>query len=152
MEINNGTREILIICENDLEEKKLKDQIIRKSNCCVVSSGRKALNVIRHYSGFSDIFIPLDLSDMDYSDFIKFSKRYSPDSNYILISTPALPDLGWLVQSREIDGYIQEPLSVGKISKFVKSFKNPHKSHLVEKELSGWRPGFYFSGTSFSRA
>ena len=117
MQFDDEGREVLIICENNLEEIRLREEIGRRSNCCVFKSGRKALNAIKHYAGFSDIFIPLELSDMDYSDFIKFAKRYSPDANYILISTLALPDLGWLVQSREIDGFIQEPLDVGKISK-----------------------------------
>ncbi len=151
MEYNNKTREILVICENGLEEKKLKYEMGKKSNCCVVSSGNKALNAIKHYSGFSDIFIPLDLQDMDYSDFIKFSKRYSPDSNYILISPPTLPDLGWLVVGKEIDGYVQEPLSKGKITKFLDDFNRPHKKNLIERDFPTWRPGAYFSGTSFSR-
>ena len=86
MKYRNKTREILVICEKILEEKNHKAELPRKSNYCVVSSGKKALNVIKNYSGFSYILIPLDLADIDYSDFIKFSKRYSSESNYILIS------------------------------------------------------------------
>lgn len=151
MEFSNTTREILVICENESEEKELKIEMGKKSNCCVVSSGRKALTVIKHYSGFSDIFIPLDLEDMDYSDFIIFSKRYSPESNYILISPPALPDLGWLVVSKEIDGYIQEPLSKEKISKFLNDFNPPLKEELEETDFPTWRPGANYFSTNFSR-
>lgn len=152
MEYNNTTREILVICENDFEVKKLKTEMGKKSNCCVVSSGRKALNVIKQFPGFSDIFIPLDLDDMDYSDFIKFSKRYSPESNYILISPPTLPDLGWLVVSNEIDGFVKEPLSKIKISKFLNGYNKPLQNNLIETDFPAWQPGTYFSGTSFSRA
>ena len=151
MEYENNTREILVVCENYFKEKKLKTELPRKSNCCVMSSGRKALNVLKNYSGFSYIFIPLDLEDMDYSDFIKFSKRYSPESKYILISPPALSNLEWLVFSKEIDGYIHEPMTLDNISKFVNRFKKPYKNNFFEKDFPCWRPSAYFSGTKILR-
>lgn len=78
--------DILIISESTLEAKRLKEELKNNIGGCVATSGTKALEMIKHYPDFSDIFIPLDLEDMDYSDFIKFAKRQSPNSNYILIS------------------------------------------------------------------
>ncbi|MBC8285348.1 MAG: response regulator [Nitrospinae bacterium] len=144
--------DILIICENGLEAKRLKAEIKSYISGCVAVSGFKALEMIKHYPDFSDIFIPLDLEDMDYSDFIKFAKRYSPHSNYILISPPAIPDLGWLIFSKEIDGYIQEPVSATKISKYLNSFNSNDKKKLGGKDFFSRQPSPYFSGTVFSKA
>lgn len=144
-------KDILIISENPLEAKSLKAEFKNFINCCIVTSGNNALNRIKLNSRFSDIFIPLDLEDMDYSDFIRFSKRYSPDANYILTSPPTLPDLGWLVLSREIDGYIQEPVSLKKVSNYLNCFKQKNRSNLIETDFPTWRPTRYFSGTVFSR-
>ncbi len=144
--------DILVINEDLLETKKLKTELKNKISGCVATSGTKALNTIKHYPDFSDIFIPLELADMDYSDFIKFAKRYSPNANYILISPPALPDLGWLIVSKEIDGYIQEPLSVIKISKYLDSFKSRCITNYIEPDLSSRRPSPYFTGTIFSKS
>lgn len=143
--------DILIIDKSSLEVKRLKAEMKNKISGCVVTSGNKALSLIKHYPDFSDIFIPLDLEDMDYSDFIKFAKRYSPNSNYVLISPPALPDLGWLIFSKEIDGYIQEPLSVTKISKYLNSLKSTCKTKFNGTDFSTMRPSPYFTGTVFSK-
>ena len=145
------TNDILVINENLLEAKKLKTELKNKISGCVASSGIKALNMIKHYPDFSDIFIPLELADMASSDFIKFSKRYSPNANYILISPPALPDLGWLIVNKEIDGYIQEPLSVKKISKYLDSFKSRCVTKHRDPSFSSPRPNPYFTGTVFSK-
>ena len=143
--------DVLIICENISEVKRLKEEIKNDISGCVATSGIKALEMIKHYPEFSDIFIPLDLEDMDYSDFIKFAKRYSPHSNYILISPPELPDLGWLIFSKEIDGYLQEPLTATKISKYLICFNND-RSKLFETEFTSRRSSPYFTGTVFSKA
>ena len=145
------TNDILVINENLLEAKKLKVELKNKISGCVAASGIKALNMIKHYPDFSDIFIPLELADMASSDFIKFSKRYSPNANYILISPPALPDLGWLIVSKEIDGYIQEPLSVKKILNYLDSFKNRCTTDYGDTGFSSRRPSPYFTGTVFSK-
>lgn len=145
------TDDILVINENLLEAKKLKTELKNKISGCVATSGIKALNMIKHYPDFSKIFIPLELADIASSDFIKFSRRYSPNANYILISPPALPDLGWLIVSKEIDGYIQAPLSVKKISKYLDSCKNRCITNYRDPDFSSPRPSPYFSGTVFSK-
>ena len=112
---NTNNKNILIICEDPFRAKKIEYAMEDKICGKVVSSGIQALALIKNSTGYSDIFIPLDLEDMDYSDFIRFAKHHSPNSNYILIAPPNLTDLGWLVLSNEIDGYISEPLCVSKI-------------------------------------
>ena len=144
--------DILVIIENGLEARKLKEELKSNISGCVATSGIKALDMIKHYPDFSDIFIPLDLEDMDYSDFIKFAKRNSPHSNYILISPPEIPDLGWLIFSKEIDGYVQEPLSAPKISRYLNNFNGNYKTKLCEADSSSRRPSPYFTGTVFSKA
>lgn len=143
--------DILIISESTLEAKRLKEELKNNIGGCVATSGTKALEMIKHYPDFSDIFIPLDLEDMDYSDFIKFAKRQSPNSNYILISPPELPNMDWLVYGKDIDGYIQEPLSILKISKFLNRL-NKNRTKLCKNDIFPRRPSPYFSGTVFSRA
>ncbi len=144
--------DILVIIENSLEAKTLKAEMKGIISGCVATSGIKALNLIKLYPDFSDIFIPLDLGDMDFSDFIKFAKRYSPNSNYILISPPTLSDLGWLMVSKEIDGYIQEPLSLPIVYKYLNGFKSNYKTKLCETDFSSRPPSPYFTGTIFSKA
>ncbi|MEK9629920.1 MAG: hypothetical protein VW455_12985 [Nitrospinota bacterium] len=143
--------EILVINENKQEAKKLKEELKNNLGGCVASTGEKALEMIKHYPEFSDVFIPLDLKDMDYSDFIKFAKRHLPFANYILIAPPTLPDMDWLVFGKEIDGYINEPLSMPKISKYLNNFNNNGKSKPVGSDFFYRRTNPYFTGTIFSR-
>ncbi len=144
--------DILVISENSLEAISLKADLKNYISGSVATSGKKALEMLKYYQEFSDIFIPLDLKDMDYSDFIKFAKRLSPFSNYILISPPELPNMDWLIYGKEIDGYIQEPLSMPKISRYLKNFNNNHSKNICGTDFSSRRPSPYFSGTVFSRA
>ena len=56
-----------------------------------------------------------------------------------------------MVFSKEIDGYIQEPMTLDNISKFVNRFKKPYKNNFFEKDFPCWRPSAYFSGTKILR-
>ena len=140
---------ILAIVENSLKAKSLKEEFKKNIGGYIASSGIRALEIIKQYPQFSQIFIPLDLNDMDYSDFIKFAKSHLPYSDYILISTPGLSNLDWLVHGKEIDGYIQEPLSVKKISNYLNSL---HNNRIKFGDIGTFpRKNPYFSGSVFSR-
>ncbi|MBL7021437.1 MAG: hypothetical protein ISR86_12955 [Nitrospinaceae bacterium] len=116
-------KNILLIIEDKNRATQLEEEMKSKVNGNIISSGLAALKMIKHFPAFSDIFIPLELKDLDYSDFIRFAQRYSPGSNYILIAPPTLPDLGWLMLSNEIDGYIEEPFCFSNILDFYENQK-----------------------------
>jgi hypothetical protein len=59
--------------------------------------------------------IPIDLKDMDFTDFIQSAKQYSPVTLFVLITNNILPDLSFLVTSNEIDAFTPEPLSVSSL-------------------------------------
>ena len=115
---NLHMKHILLIIEDKKRAGQLEEEMKVRKRGNVVSSGFAALEMIKHFPIFSEVFIPLDLADLDYSDFIRFAKRYSPSSNYILIAPPTLPDLGWLMLSNEIDGYIEEPFCFSNVLDF----------------------------------
>lgn len=122
--IQTNHRHILVICEDRIEAKIIQKEMTDNLSGNVISSGFRALELIKTSPQFSEIFIPLDLKDLDYSDFIRFARRYSPGSNYILIAPAALPDLGWLVLSNEIDGYVREPLNFPIIFNYHQKLKH----------------------------
>ncbi len=116
-------KNILLIIEDKNKALQLEKEMTNRIKGSIVSSGLGALEMIKRFPLFSEIFIPLELKDLDYSDFIRFAKKHSPDSDYILIAPPTLPDLGWLKLSNEIDGYIEEPLSFSDILNYYKTRK-----------------------------
>ena len=139
----------LVIIQNSLKAKSFKEKFKKNIGGYITTSGTKALEIIKYYPQFSQIFIPLDLNDMDYSDFIKFATRYLPYSDYILIAPLGLSNLDWLVHGKEIDGYIQEPLSVKKISNYLNSL---HNNRIKFGDIGTFpRKNPYFSGSVFSR-
>ena len=140
----------LVIIQNSLKAKSFKEKFKKNIGGYITTSGTKALEIIKYYPQFSQIFIPLDLNDMDYSDFIKFAIRYLPYSDYILIAPLGLSNLDWLVHGQEIDGYIQEPLSVEKFSNYLDSLYN-NRIKFGDSGTFPRKTNPYFSGSMFSR-
>ena len=105
---------ILIICKDETKAKRIELTLGDQFETQIVESGRRGIDCIKK-SSVSIAFLPLDLVDMDFFDFIRFSKRISPDTLFIIITGPSLPDLSFLVASQQIDGFVSEPLSVSKV-------------------------------------
>lgn len=105
---------ILIICKDETKAKRIELSLGDQFETQIVESGRRGIDYIKK-SSVSIAFFPLDLVDMDFFDFIRFSKRISPDTLFIIITGPSLPDLSFLVASQQIDGFVSEPLSVSKV-------------------------------------
>ena len=105
---------ILIICDDEKKAKRIELSLGDQFDSQIVESGRKGIDCIKK-SSVSIAFLPLDLVDMDFFDFIRFSKRISPDTLFIIVTEPSLPDVSFLVAGHQIDGFISEPLSVSKV-------------------------------------
>ena len=108
------TGQVLIICKDKTKAKRIELSLGNRVENQIVESGHKGIDCIKK-SPVSIVFLPLDLVDMDFFDFIRFAARISPDTLFIIVTDPSLPDLSFLVASHEINGFISEPLSVSKV-------------------------------------
>ena len=122
---------ILIISKDETKAKRIELSLGDQFETQIVESGRRGIDCIKK-SSVSIAFLPLDLVDMDFSDFIRFSKRISPDTLFIIITGPSLPDLSFLVASHQIDGFVSEPLSVSKVF-MIRHNVNEKKIEIVGK-------------------
>ena len=125
------TGRILIICDDETKAKRIELSLGNQFDSQIIESGRKGINCIKK-DFISIAFLPLDLVDMDFFDFIRFSKRISPDTMFIIINGPSLPDLSFLVASHQIDGFVSEPLSVSKVL-MIKQTVNKKKVEIEGK-------------------
>jgi PleD family two-component response regulator len=105
---------ILIICEDKDNARRTRLALGNQHDYHIVSTGKEGLQAIKEFS-ISMALIPIDLKDMDFTDFIQYAKQHSPETLFILITNNILPDLSFLVTNNEIDAFTPEPLSVSSL-------------------------------------
>jgi len=105
---------VLIICEDKNNAKRTKLALGSQHDYHIISTGKEGLEEIKR-KPITMAFIPIDLTDMDFTDFIRSAKQISPVTLFILITNNILPDLSFLVSSNEIDAFTPEPLSVSSL-------------------------------------
>ena len=126
-----NTGRVLIICKDKAKAKRIELSLGNQVDNQIVENGHSGIDCIKKFS-VSIAFLPLDLVDMDFFDFIRFAERISPETLFIIITDSSLPDLSFLVASHQIDGFVSEPLSVSKVM-MIKQAVNKKKVEIAGK-------------------
>ena len=139
--MTNTSGRILIICEDKNNAKRTKLALGNQHDYHIVSTGKEGLQAVKQ-GGISMALIPIDLKDMDFTDFIQYAKHHSPVTLFILITNNILPDLSFLVASNEIDAFTPEPLSVSSLimirhNAIANRMKYKNRYHSSDLALTG---------------